>query len=134
MAKRRRMMDLEHFVTLKSQSFYLSQNHTYKLCKINIQHMNIWVNSIWKFGTMVIQKYHDEFGAHQFSLIFHENQMLYTSKPENFSTDTLKIAIDEISVKNVENKGFFDGSETSIYYGVLIVQLRRVLLTQYLFQ
>ena len=60
--------------------------------------------------------------------------MLYTSKPENFSTDTLKIAIGEISVKNVENKGFFDGSETSIYYGVLIVQLRRVLLTQDLFQ
>lgn len=35
--------------------------------------------------------------------------MLYTSKPENVSTDTLKIAIDEILVKNVENKGFFDG-------------------------
>ena len=59
--------------------------------------------------------------------------MHYSSKQENYSTDTLRTAIDEISVKNIENKEFFDGNGTSLY-GVLIVQFRRVLLTQYLFQ
>ena len=40
MVKRSSMMDLE-----TSQTFYLYCNHTYKLCKINVSYITIWINN-----------------------------------------------------------------------------------------